>query len=185
MEPLMEQLMDDLECSIYYRDEIECINILEKISKFDTFDVNMTKFSYPHCTLLILASKLNLVKVFQFLIDKLNADVNINDSYGVNAMYYAIINGNTEIIDILISCDSFNINYISDDTCKETILHQAIMSANADRVIPNILKHTMIDTTIQDQFGYTAKELADAEDHIEVSEMIANYEPSISIINNK
>ncbi|XP_041350533.1 ankyrin repeat domain-containing protein 17-like [Gigantopelta aegis] len=91
------------------------------------YDVNI---GVENVTPLMLASKLGLITVAESLVI-LGADVNLEDSDGQSALFYACSHGNSQLVEVLLEagCDVNKIKVNGDQP-----LHEAIASGDLDTV---------------------------------------------------
>lgn len=109
-------------------------------------------------TALHCVSKYGLFEIVGLLIDHAHIDPNIQHMFGYTALHYASISSS---------------------------LHFALMS-DQRKCVDVLLRCDNINTSLKtDSDGYTAEELAKQRGFHDIAEMIANYEPIVSVINNK
>lgn len=161
----------------------KCIDILNQLSKYDGFDVDMMYTCMLNSfignrSLLMQASYYGCLDVVKHLIEVMHANPNKQGSDGWTALHYASNWNNSKIINYLISVPCININIKTNRgwTALHCAAHWGYKAG-----VKSLLKSNNLDRSIRNSKGETAEKVAKNCGHCVISDMIYRYEPRLSV----
>lgn len=145
-------------------------DLVKYIVEVKNLDPNSTD-PFIQITPLHLAARSNHIPIVKYLLAK-GANVNLQDKDGYTAMHYAALNGNREIVQLLLAIPDINVNLL--DYQQRTPLHRAVEQCFTD-IAHELIVKAKADVNIQNNHGWTALHYASYNQRKVICDLLLNH----------